>query len=132
MHKAHLAIGIFMVLLFLATGAYMMFSFPELYSGREEVRMMFRASHIYLLFAALINLMAANVRTSGRKENSGLALNLSSGLIIGSTVLFAVAFWVEPLVYAIHRPITFWAVVFMFIGVLVNTATGLWVSRRNA
>ncbi|MCH2190214.1 MAG: hypothetical protein MK188_04750 [Gammaproteobacteria bacterium] len=121
-----------MVLLFLATGAYMIFSFPELYSGREEVRMMFRASHIYLLFAALINLMAANVRTSDRKGKHDLAFNLSSGLIIGSTILFAVAFWVEPVVYAIHRPITFWAVVSMFVGVLAHTAIGLWQSRRKA
>lgn len=32
-------------------------SFPDLYAGNEAVRYMYRANHIYLLFASVLNLV---------------------------------------------------------------------------
>ena len=57
LQRSHLVIGGVFLILFLLTGGYMFTQFPELYQGREEIRMMFRATHIYILMSALVNLM---------------------------------------------------------------------------
>ncbi len=123
MVKAHLGVGILFTLLFLATGVYMLVSFPELYGEREEVRMMYRASHIYLLMSALMNLMAANRHDGGRSQSCFPRLaNVASILLLITPFLFVAAFVTEPASYAVERPITFWAVVMLFAAVVLRAA----------
>ena len=52
----HLVVGFVGLVAFLSTGAYMFGEFPELYAGNEALRYIYRANHIYLLLASLVNL----------------------------------------------------------------------------
>jgi len=95
MYKLHLAVWALFLILFLATGAYMITHFPELYQGREEVRMMYRATHIYILMASLLNLAFALVYL-GQGAAPSRTQTLASCLILATPLLFLVGFWAEP------------------------------------
>ena len=122
MQKSHFVAGIFFLALFLLTGVYMKLSFPELYEGREEIRMMFRATHIYLLMSALLNLMAGNGLRSHPVRHVVQLQKLASLLILIAPFLFFAAFIIEPPSYMLERPISFWGVVALLSGVLLHSA----------
>ena len=123
--KGHFFVGVLSLVIFLLTGIYMIVSFPELYEGREEVRMMYRATHIYILMSSLTNLMAGNYllnRTGGGFAPFRL---LASVLVLVSPILFVAAFIVEPPSYLIERPISFWGVLVLLLGVLLHCILNL-------
>ena len=107
MAKLHIGIAIFFFAAFLATGAYMLFNFPELYAGREDARMMYRATHIYILLASLLNLMMGNLMLAFEFKRFNVLKNLMSLVLIASPGLFLVAFFIEPASINMERPITF-------------------------
>jgi len=128
--KAHYIIGIVFLSVFLLTGVYMHFSFPELYNGREEVRMMYRATHIYILVGSLVNLMAGNYLTHYAHVRFKKLTRLASILSLITPPMFFVAFIVEPADYLIGRPVSFWAVVFLFGGVMLHTLVNIeWLNK---
>ncbi len=57
MRRIHLAIGLLGVIAFLLTGQVMRRHVPNIHSLSAEVRMMYVSRHIYLLGAALVNLV---------------------------------------------------------------------------
>jgi|TARA_B110000908_G_scaffold124470_1_gene145936 hypothetical protein len=128
--QAHFIIGIAFFLLFLLTGAYMILNFPELYNGREEVRMMYRATHIYILMSALINLMAGNYLLQATQFSFLILRKLASLLILVTPILFFIAFIYEPARYLIERPVSFWAVVFLVAGVILHSFLNIkWLNK---
>lgn len=128
--QSHLLVGAVFFVLFLLTGVYMILNFPELYNGREEVRMMYRSTHIYLLMSALLNLMAGNYLLGVEEANFLRLKKLASLLIVVTPPLFFAAFIVEPPVYAIERPISFWGVIFLVTGVLLHALLNLkWLRK---
>ena len=110
----------------------MIFNFPELYNGREEVRMMYRATHIYILMSALINLMAGNYLVQSTKFSFLILTKFASSLILVTPIMFSIAFMYEPAEYLVNRPISFWAVVFLVVGVLLYTLFNIKWLNKNA
>ena len=119
--KLHYAVGIIFGVVFLLTGVYMLVNFPELYDGREEIRMMFRATHIYILFSVLVNLMTANYCVGKGVSRYPLLSGLASWLILITPIVFFIAFMFEPPAYLIDRPISFWGVVSLVAGVVLHS-----------
>jgi hypothetical protein len=104
---------------------------------------MYRATHIYLLFSALLNLLAAgfdSVSTHAPASARGLVAWLDRTgrvLLLLAPPTFLLAFFVEPPVYAIERPLSFWGVVACAAGVgLLAIARWLplerWLTLRRA
>jgi hypothetical protein len=130
--KSHILIGILFLVIFLLSGVYMLINFPELYAGREEIRMMFRATHIYILLASLVNLMAGNYLLSKFECRFLQLRRLASSLIIVAPFLFFIAFVIEPPSYLIERPISFWGVVALVAGVILHSILNLKWLHKNA
>lgn len=130
--QAHFFIGIVFFLLFLLTGAYMILNFPDLYGGREEVRMMYRATHIYILMSALINLMAGSYTLQMTTLSFLILRRLASLLILITPILFFIAFIYEPAEYLIERPVSFWGVLFLLVGVLLHASLNIKWLNKNA
>jgi hypothetical protein len=130
--KSHLIIGTIFIGLFLLTGGYMNLNFPELYGGREEVRMMFRSTHIYILMSALINLMAGNYLTASLNTSFLPLKKLASLLILASPILFFFGFIYEPPEYLIERPFSYWGVISLFVGVLLHTILNIKWLKKNS
>jgi hypothetical protein len=130
--QAHFFIGVGFFLLFLLTGLYMLLNFPEVYNDREEVRMMYRATHIYILMSALINIMTGNYLLQRKDFNFLILSKFASVLILVTPILFFVAFIYEPAEYLIERPVSFWGVIFLLIGVMLHALLNVKWLNKNA
>ncbi|MCC2616216.1 hypothetical protein LJ739_08190 [Aestuariibacter halophilus] len=123
--------GLFLVL-FLVTGFYMKQVFPEAYAGDEGQRMMFRASHIYLLLGSLINLMAVCISPS---SDPGLQKFQHMGALLQVTALplLLVAFVTEPAAYDIDRSWTMAAMIALLLGSVLQGIAALpqWLRRKG-
>ena len=97
----------------------MLAGFPGLYNDSPEVRMMFRANHLYILFSAMINLSLALNKIDSSGNVMRLAVRISSALVILGGILLAAAFFIEPASANWNRPLTFYGVVFHLIGILI-------------
>jgi hypothetical protein len=128
--KVHFIIGISFLGLFLLTGAYMILNFPELYDGRDEVRMMYRATHIYILMSALLNIMTGNYLLQSSSASFLLVRKLASVLILITPIIFFAAFIYEPPEYLVERPVSFWGVVFLLAGVMLHALVNIsWLKK---
>ena len=121
MKTLHNVVGFGGLLVFLVTGLYMKTQFPALYDGNEASRMMFRASHIYLLLAALLNIVVANQSLPQLRQSLHIVWTLASLLLVAAPMLFCIGFFYESPSYNIGRPFTVWAVWGMLVGVLLQS-----------
>ena len=116
----HTVTGFLFLLIFLATGQYMASLFPGLYEGNGVIRVLYRANHIYLLLAALINLVLGIYLIQHVKNDRKYLQWFASILIVISPVLLLYGFFYESTSTELERPATFWGVVLMLSGVLLN------------
>lgn len=108
MRRAHLAIGLAFLVIFALTGVYLRRSFPEAYHGDSGIHMMYRAGHIYILFAALLN-VAFGVyfhRPPGQAARQRRLRTFGSAVLLAMPAVLTVAFFVEPAGGGFGRPLT--------------------------
>ncbi len=106
MKKWNLVFGFLFLLAFLATGQYMRHVFLPEYSEALIQRMQIRSNHIYLLFIALLNLLAAGVEVPGRYKWSALGSGVARLLLILAGCCMLVGFWNEHDGNLTHRTYT--------------------------
>ena len=122
----HIIVGYAFLLIFLLTGVYLLISFPDLYAGREEVRMMYRSNHIYLLMAALINILYGHLFTIDTGSTAIKSLKaISGGIVALAPIDLLGEFIVEPPQYLVERPITFWGILALIVGVVFTSLLAL-------
>ena len=94
MNKIHRLIGSLTVLIFLSTGFYMRANFPGLYEENEAIRFMYRANHIYILLAGLLNIAIGTYFIfTPKKWMKNLQIVGSSALLIAPVLLVSAFFW---------------------------------------
>jgi len=122
----HLVLGVGGVLAFLGTGAYMATHFPDAYAGGEPIRYMYRANHVYLLLASLVNLAIGMYRGSTRPGWRGVLGVTGSALVLAAPLILLYAFFAEPPRGVSERPATLIGAFVLLLGVLVQ-----WPSRTR-
>ena len=121
LRKTHLIVGILGLILFVLQGQYMDLALAHLVGMEDAPRMLFRSSHIYLLLAALLNVvlgiyMRGNIRFLIPK----LQLVVSSIVLVAPFALLA-GFFLEPHLADFMRPYTRPALYALFgIGVILS------------
>ena len=117
MRKLHLIVGLAGVAVFLGTGVYMRTHFPALYGGNEALRYMYRANHVYLLLASLVN-VALGVYLSSAESGWRASLGKAgSVLALLSPALLCYAFFAEVPLASPARIVTLLGVVSIALGV---------------
>lgn len=116
----HLIVGGFTVITFLLTGLYMRKNFPEIYGDNQTMRMMFRGSHIYILLVGLLNVALGSYLILSWETWKRILQVIGSVLILAATGMLIYAFFHEPFLSGIHRPVTFKAVIMLLIGVIAH------------
>jgi hypothetical protein len=125
---AHWAVGTLGVLAFLASGLQMHFEYGHLRGFDRATRLSFRSIHIYLLFAALVNVaIAPSIRSSTGRASRTMAL-IGSLLVLAGPPCLGVAFIKEPLDVSLDRDVTRAGVIICAVGVMLLTASH-WLSR---
>jgi hypothetical protein len=95
MRAFHLWAGVLAVLVFLITGQVMRHHQPPMAALPDDVHLMFRSRHIYILAGGLVNLILGIYlhREDGWRGRVQL---LGSALVFGSPALLIAAFFLEP------------------------------------
>ena len=118
--KLHLVVGFMFAAIFLATGVYMAVGMPEINEDDHGMRMMFRSAHVYILMGALVNLvmgcyLSLEAPTAARRTQL-----VGSLLILISPLIFLIAFFVEPDVGRLDRPVAVAGTACLAIGVILQ------------
>lgn len=96
----HLIFGVLLLVVFTQTGAYMRADFPDKEAISQELRVLMRSRHIYILFSALIHMaLGVYMRPSPSAWRKVVQL-LGSAILVASSGLLVWAFIVET--YTLH------------------------------
>ena len=127
--KLHLISGVLFLFVFAITGAYMLFvlNLPE--QPFDASRMMYRASHMYLLIAACVNVMAGIHWQRFSNPVANQIQVIGSILLLVMLPLFLWAFLVEPREADMERGLTFWANVSLLTGTGLSLLALVWQKR---
>ncbi|NNE71800.1 MAG: hypothetical protein HKN29_15755 [Rhodothermales bacterium] len=128
----HLWIGIAAVIAFLLTGQYMERVHARLVDTEGVQRMLFRSTHLYILFTGLMNVFlglhwppltdtwARRLRATG------------SVFVLVTPILLTIGFFIEPFLTEFARPWTHPAAYLSFGGALLLLAGYGWDRRTRA
>ncbi len=103
MRRLHLAIGLIGVVGFLLTGQYMDRVHDHLRGMSDAQRLLFRSTHIYLLFGSLLNL-AMGLYSQPICGWRAWPRATGSMLVIASPILATLGFFTEPWLSDLNRP----------------------------
>src|SRR5439155_9219487 len=92
----HFFAGVAALAVFVHTGYVLRTGFPALHGGNDAVRYQYRASHIYLLLAGLLHVVAALYVTRFPSRGARAAQAVGSAMLVAATALLAYAFYGEP------------------------------------
>lgn len=96
MRRLHLAVGLFTVVAFLATGQFMRHHTPPMATLSDSARLMFRSRHIYILAGGLVNLVLGLYLQRQARGWRRIVQAAGSALLIASPALLILAFIIEP------------------------------------
>lgn len=91
----HLIFGIALFVVFLITGQYMRADFPDKDAIGQDLRLLMRSRHIYILFSALIHIVIGIYMRASARGWRKLVQHVGSTVLLFSSVLFVIAFYEE-------------------------------------
>jgi hypothetical protein len=132
MRRLHLAVGLVGLVAFLATGQYMDRAHDHLRGMDDARRLLFRSTHIYLLFTALLNVALGLYLPPGPAGWRRWVRLLGSGLLLAAPGLALAGFFTEPWLSGLDRPYTRPVAYGSLAGVLLHLiAYGRFCSNRS-
>lgn len=114
---------------FLLTGQYMDRVHDHLTGMPDGPRLLYRSAHIYLLFAALLNLLLGAYLRLADHRGVRMLQQSASVVLLTLPVLFTVAFFREPALAGLERP---WARPAIYLSVAAVLAHVLAQRRASA
>jgi len=128
--RAHLIVGVLGVITFVITGQVMARHVPDVHTLSAEVRLMYVSRHIYLLGAALVNLVLGLYLQLNPRGWRRMLQQIGSVLIFLSVVSLLMAFTAEPSLGIAGRSWrSFFGVIALFAGVVTHFAGT--ITRKN-
>ena len=125
MRVAHLIVGLVFLAGFLLTGQYMDRYLDHLRETPGTQRMLYRSTHIYLLWSALLNLaFGLYLRFSPERRRQTVQW-IGSLMIITGPLLLTFAFIHEPFLSELLRPLSRPAIYLAFGGVLLHALASI-------
>lgn len=122
---SHLIFGFLMFIVFLLTGQYMGRNFNHLVDMDDLPRALMRMQHLYILFAALLNLLLGSYLTISKDKLIQILQILGSMLIVVATLLLLYSFFTELPTQNIERPLCRIALYIVLAGVLAHSVPQL-------
>jgi hypothetical protein len=114
----HRGVGAATIVAFIATGIYLKYRGPDVFGSNETMRFIFRANHVYILFAGLLNVaVGLFIRLHAKRWRRNLQIAGSIMLLIAPAVLIT-AFIREPRLATHVRPLTSAGVMLLLLGTL--------------
>ena len=127
----HLVVGIAVLLAFLGTGQFMDRRLDHLVGMADAPRALYRSSHIYILFSALLHLMLGAYLVRVPFLAGRLLQYLGSALLLAAAGLFLYGFFIETPPGLIERPMIRRGIYWSLYGVLLHGTAGLLQVREG-
>ena len=128
MNRFHLITGVLTIAVFLVSGVYMLLELNLPEQDMDAQRMMYRASHIYLLFVGCLNVMVGAFMASDNSLKVTRIQFLASVSVILSQPILVAAFIVEPRAIDSDRLLTLLGCVLVLVGSLAVFSQKIWQS----
>ena len=120
----HLAVGVFVIAVFLLTGYHMRCHLYHLLEANDRLRFSIRGNHIYILLLGLLNLsLGAYLKVSQTMWRAYLQL-VGSLMILAATMLVIFAFFFENK-ESLERPFTLLALILALLGSVLHVISSL-------
>jgi hypothetical protein len=120
----HLIFGIIMFVVFLVTGKFMRWDFPDKDAIPQDFRILMRSRHIYILLSSLIHI-ALGVYLKIHADTWRRVLQIfASVLLIGGSVLFVWAFVYETYQARHFSDLSRWALYATLAGTILHLIGG--------
>lgn len=127
----HLTAGVLGIVAFLGTGQFMHHRLDHLAGMPDAPRALYRSAHIYILFAALLNLGIGAYVTAARAIVPRAIQYVGSALLVAALLSFLYGFFVETPLGLVERPTMRTGINWALWGVLLHTAAGLVMPIRE-
>lgn len=125
MRRIHLIFGIILFVVFLATGQFMRANFPDKEIIPQDLRLLMRSRHIYILFCAFLHILLGvylQIRPGGWQK---IVQYTGSGLLILSGILLIWAFISETYTLAHFSDVSRYGIFTSLGGVALHLIGGL-------
>lgn len=114
--QVHFYFALFAFMAFVLSGLYMKCGFHLVDKENILQRMMFRANHIYILFASMLNFAIPYFKRSRHNRLEWA----SSVFILLSTTGLVVSFYIDPYTESLTRDLSRYSIIGLFIGYLLQ------------
>lgn len=111
----HLIVGLVSIIGFVISGKYLSSNEALVNSDEVSLHALYRANHIYILFASIVNLILGFSIAKYNNPRFIYFLYLGSFALVLSTIILGIAFYIEPAQNSLDRPITANSL-FLFLG----------------
>ena len=123
--RLHLAVGAAALVAFALSGQYMDRAHDHLRGMPDAPRLLFRSAHIYLLFAALLNVVLGTYLRPASARWARALQGAGSAALLATPAMFGAAFFVEPWLDGLVRPWARPAIYLSLAGVLAHAVARL-------
>lgn len=130
MKWVHLVFGIVLFFVFTTTGSYMRADFPDKEAIPQELRLLMRSRHIYILFSALIHLVLGAYLRMGPRLGSKILQYAGSVVLFASSGLLLWAWVVETYSFQHFSDVSRNGIYTALAGVVLHVLGGI-ASRRS-
>lgn len=120
LRQVHTAVGILFLAGFVASGQYMDLVQDHLVGMADGPRLMYRSAHIYLLFAALLNLLLGSYVQVHAERRPRLMQTVGSVMILLPPILLTVSFFVDAQNPALERPLASIGIYMLALGAVLH------------
>ena len=125
MRRLHLIFGILLFVAFLVTGQFMRADFPDKEIISQELRLLMRSRHIYILFSSLIHLALGSYLSIQAANAFRVVQYLGSSLLFVSSGLLVWAFVSETYALQHYSDLSRYGIFTSLGGVLLHLVGGI-------
>jgi hypothetical protein len=127
----HLIFGVVLFFVFTTTGSYMRADFPDKEAISQELRLLMRSRHIYILFSALIHIVLGIYMSRGAEKWRAVVQLIGSTMLILSSVILVAAFVNETYYLRAFSDLSRYGIYGSLAGVVLHVVGGTKISARS-
>lgn len=131
MKWAHLIFGIVLFVIFTITGQYMRADFPDKEAIPQELRLLMRSRHIYILFSAFVHIALGVYLKLRQPAWQRVVQYAGSGVLFVSSILLVWAFVAETYSYGKFSDISRFGIYASLAGVALHLIGGISQNRER-
>jgi hypothetical protein len=128
----HLIVGVVGILVFVLTGQYMAIFLQGLNALPDGPRLLYRTSHLYLMWSSLLNLIVGYYFVAAATKGARIAQMIASTMLLLGPPLILLGFFIESPANNLDRPFCGWANYLALAGTLLHVVSTRGVANRAA